>query len=489
MFVDANLLLQGLKPYKEIFIYYGVLSNILHALAIIILGNNILSIWIVTSIFYSLSFLIFYLILRNFKISHVKSSFAILIIFLIHPSIVLPWSDYFAFFFVLLGILYFSGHNTKKYIFTGFFWSLAYLCRQTYFAPLLLSILFIIFSENYFSNSEKKKKFFNSNYFFLLVTFLLPIITLLIYLKINNTFIYWKFATFDMVDIFLPVNNHSYDKILSFFSFIYQLLRPFLSNLFYSIKNLDPRWFFYLIIFITNIFILSIFFIRRVNKKISQISFLSLGLCVNSLHLAEIFRLSTSLVIGFIPLIFFFRKIKYFNYFYFIFFILLISTWHGGKHNYSYDYYYKKKDNYFFSNISYFKFQKMPKNYADFYDRFNTCIREINELYVINSNYNLTSIPILAFMSSSKSYQVGTFYMEKWKNIYLAREKLDLNENYFSQGNDLIIFYPSNDGTYDKKFSKNFFVYKKIDYPFGIYKHLLILLPNNVVKNIINNDN
>ena len=107
MFVEANQLLSGLTPYKEIFISYGYLTTVLHSFSIILFGNQVLSVWIITGIFYALTFPIFFLILQNLGIEKKISILSIIVIFLIHPSSLLPWSTYFAYFFFFTRFIFF----------------------------------------------------------------------------------------------------------------------------------------------------------------------------------------------------------------------------------------------------------------------------------------------------------------------------------------------------------------------------------------------
>ena len=478
MFVDANKLLDGFTPYKDIFIIYGILTTLIHSLSIVVFGNNILSIFIITAIFYSFTFLILFLILKNLQIDEKTAILGVSTVFLVHPSIVLPWSDYFSYFFLLLGIFYFTKKESlKNFILFGFFWSLAYLCRQTVFVPLFLSLLYFFFSELFFE--FKTKNFFLKSKFFILVLliFFIPITLFLLYLKYLNIFIYWKLATFNVADTFIPYDKfNTYAYLYSF----YELFRPLMSNLIYSIKNLDPRFFFYFIIFFSNILIL--FITKNINSKISKLSFLSLSLSSSSFHLVEIFRLSTGLVIGLIPLTFFFKKKIIFFFLGMI--SLLLPTWYGGKHNYIYDYYYRNRNNLTNTNVDYFKFQIMPKTHADFYEKFQASIQKINSTFVLRYNYNYTSVPILAYMSGTKSFQVGTVYTKRFNKIYLEREVIDLKKNFFTYANEVIIFVASGSEKIDEKFSDNFYLYEKIDYPFNGKTNLLILLPKKTIRRL-----
>ena len=496
MFVEANQLVLGLIPYKEIFITYGMLTTIIHALSIIFFGNKILSIHIITAIFYALTFPIFFLILRNFKIKNTIAILSTFLVILIHPSIVLPWANYIAYFFLLLGIYCLTQDkiSKKNFFLLGFFWSLSCLSRQTFVIPVLLTIfiitLSIIFVQNNFFFYKRnvvvkkfdKKNFNYKNIFILIFSFFIPFFIFFLYLFLNKIFYYWKLATFDVSQSYLPtfrnLNNHI---TFSYLYFTYDLFRPLMSNLILSIKNLDLRYFIFFLIFIINIFFLIFFFLKKTNLKIFYLSCLGLFLFSESIHLPEIFRMSTGPIIAFIPIIFFFKNILKFKYILFLFIFILMFTWYGGIHNYIYHNSYKSSDDYVASNNKYFKFSRQPKNIVNFYDAFQSSIDKINNQYIINWNYNYSTSPMLALISKTKSYQIASFYDERFQKIYLKRSDIIL-ENAFKKFNDLVIFYPTNDVAIPLNLNDSFYIYEIIEYPFENLKNLFILLPNNVIQ-------
>ena len=120
MFSNAVDLIDLKKPYKEIFIQYGLLTTIIHALSLQIFGKFIFSLHIVTTIFYAFSLFFIFLIIK--KITNEK--YALMAIFAVvanHAIPALPWSNYIAFFFITLGILFFVYKNIHSYYLTGFF--------------------------------------------------------------------------------------------------------------------------------------------------------------------------------------------------------------------------------------------------------------------------------------------------------------------------------------------------------------------------------
>jgi hypothetical protein len=69
------------------------------------------------------------------------------------------------------------------------------------------------------------------------------------------------------------------------------------------------------------------------------------------------------------------------------------------------------------------------------------------------------------------------------KSIQKVREH-EMFKKIFEEFNDIIIFYASDKNIVPFEFKKNFYVYKKISYPFENKSYLLFLLPKEVkIKN------
>ena len=147
LFFDAYQISKGAIPYSEINILYGIVTTIIHYLSILVLGNYVLSISVVTGFLYALTFLFYYFILINIGLDKNYSLFIILLIFLIHPGILTPWSNYIAYFFLILGIFFFtlSNKDNRNFFFLGLFLGLATLSRQTFFFSTFLFVIFINF--------------------------------------------------------------------------------------------------------------------------------------------------------------------------------------------------------------------------------------------------------------------------------------------------------------------------------------------------------
>jgi hypothetical protein len=478
MFVEANQFLSGLIPYKEILISYGYLTTVLHSFSIILFGNQVLSVSIITGISYALTFYIFFLILKNLKIDKEKSILCVIVIFLIHPSIQLPWSTYFAYFFFLVGLYYFTKNKPlkKDYILIGFFWSLACLSRQTYFFPVFLGILTIVIVEFFFKKFNflliKRKNFAKVEIAILLISFLLPILIFISILFYNQTYKYWVYYTFDYSSFYLKMQSS--DSNSTYFLLLSNIIKSFSD--FFLAKNFKS--FFYLILVIFNFCFLLLCFKKNFDEKIFCISILSLLMLSQNIHYIEIFRMSTSVVIGFIPLIYFFKDNQFFKNFLYFFIFFLFFSWANNTYNL-----FKLKNDYVYSNLSYLSFQKMPKNFAVFNEDVFKIISDIKANYIINKNFNYTFLPILPFLSETKSYQLGSYYDEAIAHFYSTKTEFAELENSLKNFNDIIIFNPSNDQKLiQDKFRNDFFLFKSLESPHPDHKYIHFLLHKNVKK-------
>jgi hypothetical protein len=94
----------GLKPFKETVILYGYLSTYLQSLALYVFGENLLAIWSATSIVYAAALVLSY----NVFCQLLPRSLAFVttfIVFLLHPYITFPWSNYYSYGFSLVALL------------------------------------------------------------------------------------------------------------------------------------------------------------------------------------------------------------------------------------------------------------------------------------------------------------------------------------------------------------------------------------------------
>lgn len=298
MFSNAVDLIDLKKPYKEIFIQYGLLTTIIHAISLQIFGKFIFSLHLVTTIFYAFSLFFIFLIIK--KITNEK--YALMAIFAVvanHAIPALPWSNYIAFFFITLGILFFVYKNIYSYYLTGFFLGLSVLSRQEYFIPIFFTLIIYGLAYFIFERSMNKTK----NIYKLLLGFLFPLIIFFTYLFYANLIESWSDYLL-LPSMYLENNNSSI--ILYLFNFI----DFFLSKALFNFIN-EPQYLLILMILFSNTFLLIKLLIAK-NLDYLFIVILSLTLCSIGISM-ELFRLYTSVslgIIGFIYLIFNLKSVE-----------------------------------------------------------------------------------------------------------------------------------------------------------------------------------
>lgn len=492
MFFDAYQMSKGAIPYRDINILYGIITTLMHYLSILTLGNFVLSISVSTAFFYASTFIFYYFILINIGSNKNNSLIIILVIFFIHPAILLPWSNYIAYFFVILSIFFFTlpSDANKNFFFFGLFLGLATLSRQTFFFSTIIFI-FLILVINF---SKVKKIILISSYFFVFLLFF-------IYLQLNSLTGAWILSSIKAHSVAQYINFHPLINLNSnnFFNYFF-LIEPLLRNLFSSILKLDYKWFFYLFLLFGNIiYFINLLFKKKfyLNKKLFSISFFALLLFSESVHIPSIFKLSTGAIIGIIPLsIYIFKiidrlkkkissKIKFLLILFFIFFFslylnkvfnLLMFITH-----------YEKKISE--PEVSYLKFQRFPSDVSFFYDQFNLEMTKMRSLYPeIKYNYNFTSNCMLPIISQTRSFQFscmhghdGILGIDLWKDIYVLKPELSLKSKLKENDNDIVVF--QNINSKSEIFSENFFIFSQLHYPFHKDNKILLILISKNIKN------
>ena len=111
-YVPALDLFRGAVPYADTLIPYGYLSSLIQSFSLAVFGERLLSIGIITGLFYSLSLFLSYLVFLKF-LKKGLAFVSVLLIFLIHPYIIYPAPNYFVYPFQLLALIFFFAiHKT-----------------------------------------------------------------------------------------------------------------------------------------------------------------------------------------------------------------------------------------------------------------------------------------------------------------------------------------------------------------------------------------
>ena len=490
LFFDANKLIQGLIPFKDIQIVYGILTTLIHSASILIIGNFLLSISIITALFYALTFYFYYKILCNFNLKKNYILLVILIIFIIHPAILIPWSDYLAYFFLVLSIFCYSKEKKTYYdsFLVGFLLALSVMCRFTFVLPVSVFIFLILLFEDR-----------NKNRFLILFGYLLILLIFFLYLKINNLYEYWYISCCKAHSIYQYKEWHPFVREEYGYLNFFLILDTLIINLLSSVVNLDFKWFFYFLLLIFNIcyLLLKIFSINLLTakeKKLCLISFFSILMFSNAVHFPAIFRLSTGSIIGLVPISIFFEKLilkkKLFINIVYIFLTLLIIIF-IIKYPFRMFSAYKfiTHDNVVLSQprVGLLKFQKFPNEVSFFYEKFEKEINKLHSKYNITYNYNFTNNSLLPLISKTQSYQFSSFHgfdgyfgVGVWEKAYEYRPDLSLSAKLKNKSDDIIIF--QNVKNESEIFSDDFFIFSKLNYPLHKDNKILLILLSKKLK-------
>ena len=306
---SADELTMGKKPYKEIFLLYGMVTTLIHSLSLKIFDNNIFSPFIITSIFFSISLIMTFYISKKFM-SEKLSFFVTASIFFIHPMIEYPWSNYILFFFICLSFLLFYSKNNKLFYLSAIFLGTTILIREGIAFYVFIILIYLLFLSLFSNNKEFKEKYLKIkilNFFFITA---IPFLILILYLY-QSDLISFFLEYLRLPGIYFEMYDTNIIKLfLSLIKFLYVD----------SIKKIiiEPYIFLFGISFLINTIycsniIISIFKkkkIKTIDLEISIISLMSILLYGLSLNEINIFRLICGSSLGFILIFYLIDKLK-----------------------------------------------------------------------------------------------------------------------------------------------------------------------------------
>jgi len=478
MLSNAKDLFEGKIPYKDIYIQYGFLTTVIHAFSYSLFGKNLFSIIFITGIAYSIGVWLIYLISLAVSKSLKIALFSAFICFLVHPIAIYPWSNYISFPFFMAGIFFISNKkiNLKNYFFSGIFFGLAILSRET-IAPAIIFSLILSSLLDYF---DKKKRLLNflKPKIYLILGLIFPIVVFFIYLQTHNLLGYWHILSWEFPKIF---NTVVYPGAAGFDG-----IKKFVNNLIDSFLILNFRWNFFLLLFSVNFFIL----IKKLARKekffktpcLNFIVIVSLLGISSSLHSPEIFRLATISSVGVITLFIFLDRYKYLNVTFFLFAYTLSTTFLTlNTGNYFYPSSDLKKNVFTVNSIEYFKGQKWPIKTIHYYENID---EDLKNIFILNCgiqyHYNDSTDSFLQIISPFRQYQIAPYGMGYLFND--LRPDLDFKSK-FTQASDILIFKSLLDSDLaNYKIPLGFYAYAKYSTPPNFFfpqnQSLLILIPN-----------
>ena len=407
MITNAIDLINGRLPYKEIFIQYGIFTTLIHVFALKIFSQNLIAINIVTCLLYALTILLISLIVIK-KTNIIYGLLSLLIIFFNHPIPWLPWSNYYAFFFIILGFFLLLNLKESNIFFSGIFFSLACLSRETYFSVISVIIFLITI---YLIYHKKNKLIFS-----LILGFVIPYSIFFFYLFYNNIFYDW-ISYLQLPKLYLSKYNIKiYQAILngSFYIFFKTWI-----EILYKPQNIIIS----LIVVINSLYFFNQFFLKK--KKLDfyllLISIATLTLTVIAIS-DEIFRLYTSLIIGIIPALNFIFNIKNKEnkiiILFLLIFISLYSLYFFPKGNRSQFEKLNKVNLIENNNLLYFKYQKWSENDWDVLNQIDNITKTVKKKCKIEYGLNYTFDGFYYLILDLKMLQLEPAVTEDETNIF-----------------------------------------------------------------------
>ncbi|MBN1364230.1 MAG: glycosyltransferase family 39 protein [Syntrophaceae bacterium] len=403
-YITALDIKRGAIPHSEVIIFYGYIYTLLQSIALIFFGERLMSVGIITGLFYSLTLLLSYRIFHKF----LKKSLAfisVLLLFLIHPYIIYPAANYFAYTFQLLALIFFLKYSQNRFngFLAGFFLSMAVLSR--YSSAIAIIPPFVILLAWEFFVFPDIKKHIIEKIGIVSAGIVIPLIIFFIYLGMNSSIGTFFYQTQTLIKLRSGLDNVT--TYLNFLSFIFLLDT--------SSYAFGFRGKFFSLILIICVFVLAREIIGKVSGNpiksdynrynIVAVSLIAIFGFLNSVHIYETVRLvnGASLGIGVVVFVFyrlFIRAIKPVKCLIIISGILLCLFLSSSIlfTKTSSAYYPWRKDVLFCNgvtnkNIGIFKGKLLTKEYNDFYQEVYDSVEPFkNSCYILNYTFDVVAI-------------------------------------------------------------------------------------------------
>ena len=482
MLGNAKDLANGLVPYKEIYILYGFLTTLIHSIAYLLLGKNLQSLIIVTAAAYVFGMLLIYPLTNKLVIDRRLATYALVTCFLFHPIAIYPWSNYVAFPFLVLALIFNIRTNSWRNCFiSGLLFGSAVLAREG-LAPAVIAYVFASAVVDWLTAAVSRRKVLSD----LMVTLLgvgVPICTFLLYLEMHQALPFWRDIAWYLPKLYAR----------EFFPHMtgIKLLTPLMGQILHGFTHFDFRWILVAFIILSNI---AIILFGLFNKKYRiqlerhiKLAIFSLLLLSSSLHLAEIFRISTGSLVGIINVYYLLKLVGIHKISFIVITVILIVGMFPSGSGDSFS-----TTNYFFpskeiinrsqlvSAPPYFKEQRWEPMTQQYYQNVSSDLAKIATVCHIKYHYNQTYDAFLQILSPFEKLQLAPFYLSN--EMEALRPDLDWKRR-LQESDNLIIFkhVPTEQDNVDAV-QKGFFVFKKYVTPrtnFIYAKNsLLILVPN-----------
>lgn len=304
-YLQAVDLKRGFIPHSGVLIFYGYIYSWVQSVALSLFGERLISLGIITGLFYSLTLFLSYIVFLRFLNKNL-AFISVLLIFLIHPYIIYPFPNYFAYTFQLLALICFLRYSQNHYygFATGFFLCMSVLSRYSSAIAILPPFIILLCWE--FLTVRNTKKYVMKKMGVIGSGFLIPLILFFIYLHMNSAlddFFYQNKMIIKLWGNIGDVNTYL-NFLASFFQVVPSMADDFRGKLF-------------TLIFIMSLFILIWECVQKYIRtaKVSEMFRYDIkSVCIvtifgylNSVHVYETFRLvnGSSLGIGLCVFVFY----------------------------------------------------------------------------------------------------------------------------------------------------------------------------------------
>ncbi len=299
-YLYADYIRENFLEFPNIYLMYGLLNSYIDYFSLLLIGDKIFSLILVTNIFYFICLFLIYYFSQNF-LNNRNSFFLTMILLSIHPVIIFAWHSYKSFFFIVISVTLLQNKNIIYVFIGGIFLSLSgFLYNLNCVIALLIFLFFVI---NFYIYKNKRYILIISvSYLFPILVFVLIIFTtnnLQNFINnIETNLLFGEISNGGIINIFINFLNNTFVEIpkskIIYNNSYFIYLTIFIFNIYYSVINLSK-------------------FIKGNLKDtkenvIYSLSVLSLIVSIASLHSVEIFRLLPSLSLGLIVLLYFLSK-------------------------------------------------------------------------------------------------------------------------------------------------------------------------------------
>jgi len=421
---------RGAIPHSQALVFYGFFQTWFHSVALVAFGERLMSVGIMTGLFYSLTLFLSYRVFLRFMPKRL-SFIAVLFIFLIHPYIFYPAPNYFMYTFQLLALIFFLKYSENRYygFLAGFFISMSLLSRYSSFIAVLPPFI-ILLGWELFAVQGTKKRIIEK---ILIVGsgVIIPLIVFAVYLAMNSALGNFFYQIGITSKIWGKVGNVG--TYLNFLASIFQISESYASDL---------RGKLFTLILVICLFIIIREGIRKIfnkpvksayaNYNIAAVCLVTVFGYLNSLHVYETFRLvnGASLGVGIAVFVFYniftetIKPMKYLVVFSGVLLCLYLSAnmvfckttssyhpwredvlFHNGVTN---------------KNIAIFKGKLLSKEYNDFYQEVFDAIAPYKKSCCI---LNYTSDVVAFLINDLPRIQIAPIYF-KWLDDVSTQAKL-----------------------------------------------------------------